>query len=122
MTVACCSALLLPLNAHASSLGAGVGYVLGVGFFAFIMGIAAATRDVTNEWRRTGFFFAHAGICVLVSWVALILAWANDRPFMHLLGDTLLVTIVTAPIPFVISFTLFSILLYLTQSKAKDGQ
>lgn len=53
MMVASLGAMLLPLNAHASSVGAGFGYALGVGFFAFIMGIAAATRNVTNEWRRT---------------------------------------------------------------------
>ena len=116
MTVASVGALPLPLSAHANSVGAGFGYALGVGFFAFIMGIAAATRDVTNEWRRTGLFFAHAGICALVSWVALMLTWPSDRPFMHLLGDTFLVTVISAPIPFVISFTLLQLIGYFTDS------
>ena len=116
MMVASLGAMLLPLNAHASSVGAGFGYALGVGFFAFIMGIAAATRNVTNEWRRTRIFFAHAGICVLVSWVALILIRADDKPFMQQLGDALLVIVISAPIPFVISFTLLQLIGYFTDS------
>jgi hypothetical protein len=116
MTVAILGALMFPFTAHASTHDGAYVYVFGVGVFAFIMGIAAATKNVTNEWRRTGIFFASAGICALVTWVGLMLSWADDRPFAwDLLGDTLVFTFLFAPIPFIAAFAFFSIVRYFTK-------
>lgn len=115
-------ALLFPNVAHASTKDGALAYAIGVGFFALIMGIAAATREVTRNWSRTGIFFASAGICVLVSWIFLMMSWENGNPFASLLLDALLFAALVVPLPFLASFTLFMVIGLFTDSKERPDQ
>lgn len=115
-------ALLFPNIAHASTKDGALAYAIGVGFFALIMGIAAATRDVTKNWSRTGIFFASAGICVIVSWMFLMMSWENGSPFATLLLDALLFAALVVPVPFLASFTLFMVIGLFTDRKDQPDQ
>ncbi len=117
-SVAVFGLLIFPGVAHAN-VNDYMLYVSWIVVFAFVMGLVAVSISATKVWRPCGVFLVSAGICTLVTWIALALSWQH-LPILDRLFSTLLFALYVAPIPFLIPYAAASIWRSLTKSNDRN--
>ena len=109
-------ATLVPCLANASTHDGAYVYLLAGWLFAALMGILAAALPSRGKDQRARVFLVTAGLCILISFLSLLVFLNDGRSVLSLIGDAFLGTLLIIPIPFIIAFALVTLVIYVIET------